>query len=536
MINVHIDDDIGDIDKDHAEYVLKTFFSIEGIPYKFCDKSNLANSVILHYGQDTGDFPESTSVVYIPYNPNSRKILDPKIKEKDNLLMISDDIISSAFFFLSREEEIDSERDEFGCYPAKNSILYSSLCRPVVNEYFEILSKAIKKCLEKQNLPLIQKWYWPEGKKFAACLTHDIDRIGKWPLPRSIYHLLRFLRYMDLKDISQIFQSKDDFEGVRRVIEIEKRLGLKSTFFIRTTLEKRFSAAALYLISKFINIRSFSRIDAPGYDVASGQMREIIREIRDNGCEVGMHPSYKAHNNADQMLFEKETLEGIIGEKIIGSRQHNLTFEVPTTWEIQDSIGLCYDTTLGFNEAVGFRAGISFPFYPYQRDILEIPLTVMDTTVYHYLEYTIQESIHYITNLIDQTCKNFGLITLLFHSDHFEQTEVCNAYTRILEYLITKDAWITNCSEIFHWWENRNCVRFVEFNKWENHYRVTYKSDADINDLSFNVRTIISKDSMTKKIKVKTNVDFILEEKRDAIWILFKSIKRGEIIHIDIDL
>jgi hypothetical protein len=31
--------------------------------------------------------------------------------------------------------------------------------------------------LSAENLLFIQKWYWPQGREFAVCLTHDVDKI-----------------------------------------------------------------------------------------------------------------------------------------------------------------------------------------------------------------------------------------------------------------------------------------------------------------------------------------------------------------------
>ncbi len=83
-------------------------------------------------------------------------------------------------------------------------------------------------------------------------------------------------------------------------------------------------------------------------------------------------------------LLEEETreLEGIIHEKVIGTRQHNLNLDIPETWEYQIMAGLQYDTSLGFKDTIGFRWGTSFPFYPLYSGktipMLEIPLIIMD--------------------------------------------------------------------------------------------------------------------------------------------------------------
>ena len=65
-------------------------------------------------------------------------------------------------------------------------------------------------------------------------------------------------------------------------------------------------------------------------------------------------------------------------------------FEFGTTWEIMERAGFVYDTTVGNRDKLGFRLGLCTPFHPPDRDwrpmkVLELPLVVMDTTLWGYL-------------------------------------------------------------------------------------------------------------------------------------------------------
>ena len=72
------------------------------------------------------------------------------------------------------------------------------------------------------------------------------------------------------------------------------------------------------------------------------------------------------------------------GSPVTGGRQHNLNLKIPETWLNQEQAGLLYDTTLGYNDCLGFRWGISFPFWPYypkenrNLTVLQIPLAIED--------------------------------------------------------------------------------------------------------------------------------------------------------------
>lgn len=528
MIYLCIGNDIGNLDKEHAKYVFKTFFSISGIPYKFCDKPNSASSVILYYAQDVGVFRESMSAVYIPHNPNTKKILNPKIKEKNNLFMISDDIISSAFFFLSREEEIYSKKDEFGCYPAKNSIIYPKLHIPVVNEYFKLLLNAIKKCLVKQDLPLIQKCYWPDGKKFAVCLTHDIDRIGKWPMSQILYNFLECVKYHKLNQISKIFRVTD---SIREIMRIEEEYGFKSSFYFRTDNKNRSIALIEYILSKIIPIRQFSSGYAPGYDIRNKKIVNLIKEIDKNGFEIGLHGSFNSPTNIKELKSEKNILEEILGEEVNGVRQHFLRFEIPKTWDIQEKCGFGYDSTLGYNEAVGFRAGVCFPYQPYQKKLLEIPLMVMDITLFEWLNYAKEGAWIVTKNLIDTIERYEGMITLSWHNNSFEDEDKTEIYKRCLEYLKSRDTWFATAREISEWIEKRDSLKFIDFNMTHNKLVYTFQSTDAINGLLFKIEN-----ANISSLSIDGVDNFQITEEKDDTSIAFDKISPKKNIFITINL
>jgi len=69
---------------------------------------------------------------------------------------------------------------------------------------------------------------WPEGKKFALCLTHDVDRIRKewW---HCLYYFAKTKRMYHLRSLFP--QSEDSYWNIERIMNIEDRYGVRSTFF-----------------------------------------------------------------------------------------------------------------------------------------------------------------------------------------------------------------------------------------------------------------------------------------------------------------
>lgn len=64
--------------------------------------------------------------------------------------------------------------------PSLDSNIKKALAsKPTVDILQNLLFNAILAGCHKQKIPLVQKSYWPCGKSFAVCLTHDIDEIKK---------------------------------------------------------------------------------------------------------------------------------------------------------------------------------------------------------------------------------------------------------------------------------------------------------------------------------------------------------------------
>ena len=84
------------------------------------------------------------------------------------------------------------------------------------------------------------------------------------------------------------------------------------------------------------------------------RLKILFYGLDKNGWEVGLHGSYNSFNNYALMKSEKQFLENILNHKVIGIRQHHLQIG-EKTWEIQKECGFKYDSSLGFNEKIGFK-------------------------------------------------------------------------------------------------------------------------------------------------------------------------------------
>jgi hypothetical protein len=329
--------------------------------------------------------------------------------------------------------------------------------KPVVDFLENILFNAILVGCYKQHIPLVQKSYWPEGKKFAVCLTHDVDEIKK--TYQWISRPLRFLARGDFSGFkNQIYsfvqkiKGKEPYYTFDDIISIEHDLGVKSTYYI---LKESGNARLLAKKTWYLYGRNRS--------LQSPEMRALIERLTANGDEVAIHGSYFSYK--DPVLLNEETreLEQLIHEKVLGTRQHNLNLDVPATWEYQVHAGLMYDTTLGFKDTIGFRWGTSFPFFPNTGEeplpLLEIPLVIMDICL---RSTQMADCLH----IADEVERYQGVLTLLWHPPIFNTLEYPDArdmYITLNQYCKEKGAWITRARDIYEWLSLRNEQTFSVF-------------------------------------------------------------------------
>jgi hypothetical protein len=214
-------------------------------------------------------------------------------------------------------------------------------------------------------------------------------------------------------------------------------------------LEERYNTkSSFYFLSLDINDYN--------YNYRLEDLRNELKNIIDKGWEVCLHGSDKAYSNLDEIKIEKKRLEKYLGKKFIGYRNHNLRFKVPDTWELLREAGFKYDTTFGYADCIGFRNGMCHPFKPYNLntkkniDILEIPLNIMDVTLFNrYMKLDFNNAWDMTKSIIDIVEKYNGVITVLWHNGSFIENNYQKFYEKILKYCYNKKAWITNGEEIW---------------------------------------------------------------------------------------
>lgn len=409
------------------------------------------------------------------------------------------------------------------CLSGQLEISKKLISKPLVDVCEDLLFQVLKEYYRENDDPLIQKTFWPYGKRFAVCLTHDVDEIKK--TYQYITRPLQYIKEGNLKGLKyqlsslgrKIIKREEPYWTFEKIIHLEQRLGVKSTFFF-------LNESCKVKLSDRSTWRHYGR----RYRVTDEKVAEVIRRLHSGGWEVGLHGSFYSYNDINKLKREKEILERVLGARVHGVRQHNLNLAIPDTWRIHEKLGLEYDTTLGFNDCVGFRWGTCFPFHPFDKEtgkpmkLLEIPLVIEDIALFSYDDpWTV------CTDLINTVKRYGGVLTLLWHHSVFNKLEYpgwAEIYERIIKVCKEEGAWVTNAYEIAKWWRMReesvlkceydgHTLKIKPYPRSQKHFIKIYLPEGKTLEVSSENAKVISEDENAITISttnLKENGEIVL--------------------------
>ncbi len=328
------------------------------------------------------------------------------------------DVLGSMFWLLARcEEVISTARDDHLRFPFEASLAASEgfVDRPLADEYAALLGAAISA-------------RWPELPHPTAPtplrlrLTHDIDTpFAAWGRParvvaRSIIGdlvrrhdpVLATARTRAILDARSGRVDRDPLATMDALMDVAERQGLTSQFYFMAGTDPS-HADFRY------------RVDDPPFAA-------ILRRIHERGHDIGLHAGYATADRPEVLRDELQSLKSAcrsagIERESWGVRQHFLRWRWPDTARAHESLGLAHDSTIGFAEVIGFRAGTCHEyqlFDPVERRpmaLSERPLIVMDTTLFEYMGLDRGTAAARARDLISRCKPTGGEAVLLVHND-----------------------------------------------------------------------------------------------------------------------
>jgi hypothetical protein len=303
---------------------------------------------------------------------------------------------------------------------------------------------------------------WPGGRPFALFLSHDVGQIddgglfaglaggngihrlfaGRQPAPGRLVCRQAARPFFNAKP------SRRDFEAL---IALEGGHGFRSTCFLHP---------------------QFHLARRGGRHALNGELIQFVtRMIQDAGGELGVHGGYHHSNSAARYRASIEAIESNFGVRPCGIRNHLPSFSYPGTWRAQAEAGFAYDASYGLAGELGPRGGWPFPFQTCDAtagrllDLYELPITVMDVTLFHHLELGGEAALGKAWEVVRGVIGAGGLVSLLWHNNHFNESEYRDrqrVYEELLLRLAPLKPWCATGEEINTWARARAAVRVEE--------------------------------------------------------------------------
>jgi len=330
------------------------------------------------------------------------------------------DELAEAFWHLARLEEAGAQRDRHGRFPASASAL-------------DPLDPPLERLRERLG---VEPPRW-RGARFAVALTHDVDRPWRWTR-RGIRNAAGRLRararagagreaLREARGLAALplhrLRGTDPNWRFAELAALEAKHGTCSTFFVMAGHAHREDGFAPELYERL--------------------RPRLVETLLEADSEIGLHGSYTSADDVGRLAAEKEALEALAGP-VAGQRYHFLRVDPQRNLAPLADLGFRYDSSVGFADAPGFRAGIAHPFRPWSEErggplpLVEIPLALMDTTLAEeqYLGLSVRAAEPHALALLDRAAARGGGFAILWHTNRFDPATAAGwdrLYERILD-------------------------------------------------------------------------------------------------------
>ncbi|MFZ0640140.1 MAG: hypothetical protein WAN33_11955 [Candidatus Acidiferrales bacterium] len=334
----------------------------------------------------------------------------------------------------------------------------------------------------------------PDDHRFIACLTHDVDHpsIRRHKFDHTTLGFLYRALFGSLLDVCCGRKSfRNLLTNWAAALKLPfVHLGLAKDFWVEfdryVKLEKGLPSS--FFVIPFEDYPGRSREGlAPSRRAARYKASDIagdIRKLMSVGCEIGLH-GIDAWLESSKGREELEQVRQITGIPDIGVRMHWLYFDEQSPVMLERA-GAAYDSTVGYNQTVGFRAGTTQVYKPVQAAVLlELPLHAMDTALFfpNHLHLSSEEANQRIRAIVASAVQFGGCLTFNWHDRSIAPERLWgDTYEALIEELKNQRAWFATATQAVAWFRKRRSVVFEQVS-WE-HDDLTVSISVDAHDES----------------------------------------------------
>jgi hypothetical protein len=340
------------------------------------------------------------------------------------------------------------------------------------------------------GIPVVEVPSCPSSFDFTVCLTHDIDflRLSDHKFDHTMFgflyrawfrsffnflkgrissvKLLKNWRAVCLLPGVYLGIVKDYFFQFDKYLEVEKDLA--STFFILPFKNRPGTD----------NTGRIHRARAARYDI--DDIEPVIKKLLSAGCEVALH-GIDAWRDPAKGREELQRIARITGNNSIGIRSHWL-YQCDQSPRYLEEAGFVYDSSVGYNETIGYRGGTTQVFRPFSvTTLLELPLHIMDTTLFYtgHMDLAEPQAMALVEGMMAKTQRYGGVLTINWHDRSLGPERLWDKfYEHMLARLKSMKVWFATVSQVVSWFSARRSVSFHEVSLCDNELKVRLSSRA----------------------------------------------------------
>ena len=359
----------------------------------------------------------------------------------------------------AESEQRSSVADQFGRVPASATrpVREGFDREPIVSMIANALASAARAAAGRRAFRLVDPW--PNGKSWAAALTHDLDVVQWWPA-FTMLRLAELVRNGHVVRAARVVGAAASagrgpvvWSALSEVLAVEARHRIRSSWFVlcgRPTL-------------------ATARAGDLTYRPDSAAARRIFDAICDAGHEIGLHGSFVTSDDHAQFGVQRATLRQLVKTDAVGVRQHYLRMRAAKTPRGMAAAGFLYDSTYGFADRNGFRLGVAdvVPLWDAEQQarlgIDEAPFIWMDRAMSKYQR--IEDPSAWIRDalLMADRCRDVnGLWVGIWHPNLAPALgfpDAPAAYARLVDALVSRDAYVAPLAELVAWRRIRRLLR-----------------------------------------------------------------------------
>jgi hypothetical protein len=339
------------------------------------------------------------------------------------------------------------------------------LKRPLVAQYARLLGERLQRVAGRRWAPHPR---WPDGKRYAVVLSHDVDR--PFLRPEAAFYRERIRR-----DVA-----KGQWRTATRAAAGWLRTAWTYGPVPAPEADPNFCFAAWQAVEHPLRARSCfyvatvnaAEVRGLPHDVAyrydHPALVRALHQALEAGWEVGLHASLEAWKDPQRFVEEKHRLESVLGgHAVVGVRHHHWALDPvhpERTWQAQAEAGFCYDSSLGLNDTPGFRNGMVWPFNPFDPttaspvNLLQVPPTLMDGGIFYH-PVTAEAAEAHLRSHFQQVFAEGGAVVLDWHLEQLNPARLQGAGPILLRVLADlaadSDIYWASPFELATWWQER---------------------------------------------------------------------------------